>query len=133
MTHSSTVYPRRRVSIDCGENLITKQAHKDECDIHKILKQYKKTGIITHITQRQALYADLPSSMDYQEAIETMRTAQESFSELPSSVRERFGNDPFNLLAALGDPNMKAELQELGILTAPPKDLKIQSGEPPAA
>lgn len=104
-----------------SDELITKQSHKDECDIHKILKQFKKTGIITHINTRQALYQDLPASMDYQEAIEMVRDAQSAFMELPALVREQFKNDPYQLLAALGDPARRAELEELGIVSKPPQ------------
>lgn len=115
----TSIHPRNRVFAMHSDKLSTKQAHKKECDIHEILKQYQKTGIINHIQSRQAEFADLPAAMDYQEAIEIVRTAQEGFSELPSKVRERFANDPFNLLAALNDPGMRDELVELGILNAP--------------
>lgn len=119
---------RRRVTLDCGNQLVTKQAHKDECDIHKILSQYKKTGIIRHITNRQALYTDLPNSMDYQEAIHMVKDAQNAFSELPSSVREGFNNDPYEFLAALGDPAQREKLQELGVITKPIPSTVIVDG-----
>lgn len=104
-----------RVTLDCGTEEITKQGHKDECDIHKILNQYKRTGILTHITTRQALYADLPDCSDYQSSINTVLEGQEAFATLPASVRDRFKNDPANFLAAIGDPSMRAELEELGV------------------
>lgn len=114
-----SIHPRKRVFAPHSDEVMTKQSSKKECDIHEILKQYQKTGIITHIQSRQAEFQDLPAAMDYQEAIEVVRAAQEGFAELPSKVRERFANDPFNLLAALNDPKMRDELVELGILNAP--------------
>lgn len=117
---SSPYHPRNRVIADHSDEMMTKQSHKKECDIHNILSQYKKTGIINHIAGREPVYAHLPEAMDYQQAIEIVREAQESFSELPATVRERFGNDPFNLLSAIGDPANRQELVDLGILTPAP-------------
>lgn len=112
-----SIYPRKQVLALHSSEMITKQSSKNECDIHNILKQYQKTGMIAHIASREPYYADLPNAMDYQEAIELVRTAQESFEDLPAKVRERFDNDPFNLLAALHDPANRAELEELGIVS----------------
>lgn len=47
---------RRRVSIDCGDQLITKQSHKEECDIYNILRQYNRTGIITYVQNARPSY-----------------------------------------------------------------------------
>ena len=117
---SSPLHPRLRVFAPHSDEQITKQSHKKECDIHNILSQYQKTGIITHLSGREPAYADLPAAVDYQEAIEMVRDAQESFADLPSAVRERFKNDPFELLAALGDPKNRDELTSLGILQPAP-------------
>lgn len=104
-----------RVTLDCGTQSRTEQSHKDECDIHKILNQYKRTGIITHITSRQAQFMDLPDAMDFQSSVNTVLEAQKAFSQLPSTVRDRFGNDPAQFLAALGDPAFRPELEALGV------------------
>lgn len=109
-------YPNRlRVQLDCGDEMITKQSCRDECDIHKILNQYKKTGILTHINSRQAIFADLPDAMDYQQSIEVVREAGEAFAELPATIRERFNNDPFAFLQAIGDPRRRSELEDIGV------------------
>lgn len=107
---------RRRVQVDPGEFTHTRQSHKEECDINNILAQYKKTGIIEHINTRQAQYIDLPSAVDLQTAFEITRAAESAFADLPSKVRDRFGNDPATFLAALENPDMKKELTELGVL-----------------
>lgn len=128
-----SLYPRNRVLALSSDELMTKQSHKDECDIHKILSQYKRTGIIAHINARQPVYADLPDSMDYQDAIEIVRDAQEAFAELPASVREKFNNDPYNLLAAISDPSKAEELRDLGILKRPtPSDFNPPAPAAPA-
>lgn len=114
-------YPnRRRVQIDFSQaESMTKQSHKDECDINNILTQFKRTGIIQHITQQQPIYTDLPDNIDYQEALHIQQSASEAFATLPSAVRRYFENNPAKLLQALTDPAMTGTLQELGILAKP--------------
>lgn len=108
--------PHLRVQLDCGTELITKQSHKDECDIHNILRQYQRTGIIQHINSQSPLFTDLPSNIDYQDAMNTLIQAQETFAALPSSVRDSFKNDPGVFLAAFTDPAQHDKLRELGLL-----------------
>lgn len=114
-------YPRRlRVTLDCSDSEnMTKQSHKEECDINNILTQFKRTGIIQHITQQQPIFTDLPDQMDYQQALHLQEQATEAFASLPSTVRRYFENNPAKLLNALGDPEQTSMLQELGILARP--------------
>lgn len=110
---------RRRSQYSCGTQLITKQSHKQECDINYILTQFKKTGIITHISNQTPVYDDLPDQFDYQSSLNLLQAAGDSFSALPSVVRRYFDNDPALLLAALHNPEMRSKLEELGILKGP--------------
>ncbi len=118
---------RHRVSLDCGSVEVTKQSHKQECDIHTILRQYQKTGIITHLSNVPAVYADLPAVADYQEALNTLNAAEAAFADLPSSIRESFHNDPERLLAALNDPAQADKLRELGVLKPLQGDVKTSA------
>lgn len=114
--------PHARVTLDCGDQQITKQSHKDECDIHNILRQYQRTGIINHIQSQQPLFTDLPSNLDYQASMNTLIQAQETFAALPATVRDSFSNDPGRFLAAFTDPEQHDRLRSLGLLKpkAPP-------------
>lgn len=111
---------RKRITVDCGSEQITKQSHKDECDIHKILNQFKKTGIIQHITSNQSMYVDLPNSQDYQQSLNIILEAQDAFASLPSSVRDAYGNNPENFLRAIGDPDQRETLENLGVFNKKP-------------
>lgn len=130
MSHRS-LYPRTQVLARLTDELVTKQSHKDECDIHKILSQYKRTGIIAHINSRQPVFADLPDQHDYQDAIEVVRDAQGAFAELPATVRDQFDNDPFKLLEAIGNPERHAQLRELGIMKPAPAAPATDAPPPP--
>lgn len=120
MSQNSFYYPRRlRVQLSCGTELITKQEFKDESDINNILTQYKKTGIINNIMQQQPIYSDLPDDLDYQNSLHITSQASEAFDTLPATVRRYFQNDPQQLLAAIGNPDMRTTLEELGVLQGP--------------
>lgn len=108
--------PHARVALDCGTELITKQSHKGECDIHTILKQYQRTGIITHVQSARPSYLDLPDVCDYQESLAILDEAQAAFDALPSAVRSHFSNDPAAFLAAFSDPAQTDQLREFGLL-----------------
>lgn len=115
-TFRSFYRPHARVTLDCGDEVITKQSHKDECDIHNILKQYQRTGIVQHINNRSPIYTDLPSDLDYQTSLNLLMEAQEAFASLPSQVRDYFSNDPARFLAAFQDSAQEDKLREFGLL-----------------
>lgn len=111
---------RRRVTFDCGSEVLTEQAHKDACDINNILRTYRRTGMINHLNPGTAQYGDLPDHLDYQEALELVRGAGDAFSSLPAAVRERYGNDAGRFLSAVADPAEAAFLREQGLLAPLP-------------
>lgn len=94
----------------------TKQSHKDECDIHRILKQYSRTGVLEHVNRQAARFEDLPDHQEFQQALHTIQAGQEAFASLPSSVREHFGNNPERYLSAFNNPNEEAYLRSVGLL-----------------
>ncbi|WNK14775.1 MAG: internal scaffolding protein [Microvirus sp.] len=106
---------RLRVGLDTGPDSLTKQSCKSECDINNIIKQYQKTGILTHTTPYQPLYTELPPSTDYQDALNTIIQAEDAFNTLPAKVRDHFKNDPASFLAGLSDPALRPQLEEWGV------------------
>lgn len=122
---------RRRIQKDCGKELMTKQSHKAECDIHNILRQFQRTGIITHVQTARPTYEDLPSDVDFQQALNIMREAQDAFAGLPSAVRSYFDNDPERFLAAFHDPRQEQKLRDFGLLNAKPPEAAVSGGDAP--
>lgn len=100
---------------------MARQEFRDQCDINNILKQFKKTGIISHINaqREQGSYEDLPDPMEYQDALNAVLEAQEAFSTLPSKVRTRFDNDPAKFLEFMSDPRNQEEAYDLGLAERP--------------
>lgn len=112
---------------------MTKQEFVKECDINNILKQYKATGMISHLSARaaQGAYIDLPDSMDFQESLQIVRDAETAFASLPSKLRERFGNNPAEFLMFCADPANAKEMAELGLTV--PSNPVVPEAAPPKA
>lgn len=100
-----------------------KQSFKDECDINNILAQYRQTGMIRHVQANAALgvYADLPDALDFQESMNLVLAAEQSFMSLPAKVRDRFQNNPAEFLAFMSDPGNVDEMIKLGLAVKRPQ------------
>lgn len=67
-----------------------------------------------------------------QDALETVRRANESFDALPADVRFRFANDPVVLARWIGDESNKDEAIRLGLIPkpepvpVPPDPIRVQ-------
>lgn len=109
--------PQRRTQIQFAGPGLTKQSFKDECDVNVIMKRYQATGILPQtLNQTMPQYADV-SGVDFQEAMQTVASAQSMFQSLPSQIRSRFDNDPAKLLDFVQNPSNRAEAAAMGFLT----------------
>lgn len=121
-----TGYSVRKVEhagFESDEDSRTKQEFKDECDINVIMKRYL-AGYPIPDNVRVGRYGDFSDAVDFQEAQNIVLNAEEQFMALPAKVRERFKNNPFELLVFLGDKENYEEARSLGLLReeeAPPK------------
>lgn len=104
----------KKPTIDCGPGM-TEQAHKDECDINKILRDYQRTGFMKHAKQHEGRYDDV-SAVDFQQAMITVANVKTMFEELPSNFRKEFGNDPAQFLAFAQNPENGTKMEKMGIL-----------------
>lgn len=120
---SATWYTGELVNEETGEVFTpprrVKQSFAAECDINNILKQFKMTGQIQHMSAKaaQGVYEDLPDPIDFQQALNTVMDAEASFSTLPSQIRDRFGNDPAAFLDFMANPSNQDEIIKLGLAT----------------
>lgn len=98
---------------------MTKQSEMDACDIHNILRQYSPAGLAQLIAENQARgsYADLPDSLDYQEALNTVLEGEKAFATLPARVRDRFHNNPHEFLEFMANADNQEEAIRLGLAT----------------
>lgn len=110
------------------EPSLTRQEFSDECDINVIMAQYEKTGVISHVSQREPMYLDLTSMPDLRGAMEIMEAAETAFMSLPAKVRREFDNDPQMFVDFASDPANLDKMREFGL--APPA---VVVEEPPKA
>lgn len=106
--------PVVRVSLDCsGSDDKAKQSFKDECDVNTIVRRYEMGGELPEF-RGEPLYADV-SGIEFQAMMDVVASAQAAFEALPAEVRRRFGNDPREFVAFVGDPSNRAEARKLGL------------------
>lgn len=129
----STLYP-------VGDDR-AKQSFKEESDINRIMSRYQVTGQLPDnlLNQGTPRFIDA-TGLDYQQAMETVAHAQSLFEQLPSSVRDRFGNDPQRFLEFAEEPENTQELVQMGLGARPaaseplpPKEPAPSAPTPPSA
>ena len=85
-------------SVPNPDDLVLVQQHlKDEVDVNTIVKRFGITGNLP-LGPDTGVYGDFTGISDFESAVERISGARERFMRLPASVRERFGNDPGQLI-----------------------------------
>lgn len=121
MEIKTTPYDRgERLVLHFGpdEEVMTKQADTDAADINKIMAKYGHIHNVPH-GQTQAAFGDFTTGRDLHQAIIQIDQAYDAFNEYPSAIRERFGNDPAQMIAFIADPENRQEAIELGFIDKP--------------
>lgn len=109
--------PRPKLRIDPDEGM-TATEFLSECDINVIMRRYLKTGQLPASIGPGA-FGDFSHINDYLDAYNQVTLAQEQFGELPALVRERFHQNPGELLAFLADDKNRDEAITLGLIPKP--------------
>lgn len=108
---------------------LTEQSHRNKCSIETIIRQYDKTGLITHVNNAIGNYGDYTEVNEYQESLNLVMEAEDAFKELPSNIRKKFNFDPGEFFEFATNPENKEELIDLGLADAPkiisPTEVKI--------
>jgi len=119
MIEERTVKPNGRLSIqynrDPNQKSRAQQQFKDECDINNIMKSYQQ-GVPLDFKQKVGQYLDTSNALHYKESLEVVISAQNAFLALPVNIRNRFQNDPQELLTFLSDSKNKDEAIKLGLV-----------------
>lgn len=119
------------VNLDCSsEPSLTRQEFADECDINKLMAQYEKSGIISHINPRTPQYLDLSEVPDLATAHQIIQNATAEFMALPANVRREFDNDPMEFIRYAENPDNIEKMREWGL--AKPAPAKEEAPPPPS-
>jgi len=112
----------------------TDKSQKDQCDIKNIMKKYG--GIHQVPPLSKGTYMDLTTLPSYQEALHTIRDADQAFDGLPAKLRKKFNNDPKEMIDFLADPSNTDEAIKLGLVNTPkptsPTPEEIKNAKPNA-
>lgn len=95
---------------------VTDQSFRDECDINTIMARYQSTGELPYLNEMQGQFLDV-SEMDFQHHMNFILEAQQMFDDLPSNIRDRFGNDPGAFLGFVNNPDNAVETAKMGLLS----------------
>lgn len=99
---------------------LTEQHHAPDLDMNTIVTRALKTGAIDpSLVRTFGKYADVTTVGDYMDAHMRYRSGVESFEALPSSIRDRFHNNPAELLEFIHDPKNRDEAIKLGFIEKP--------------
>jgi phage internal scaffolding protein len=96
---------------------LTHQSFAQECDLAAVMAQWER-GIQANVNPDVPVYEDVSDLVDYQQALAIVAEARDSFSALPSRVRERFDNNPASLIDFLNNPANTEEARSLGLLSS---------------
>lgn len=95
----------------------TKQQFVEQCDINNIVKQFTKAGIMDQLMKIRVSedLALLPDPIEFQDSMNLVVQAENTFARLPSKIRSRFLNDPAEFLAFMNDPSNQDEAIKMGL------------------
>lgn len=92
---------------------------KNQVDINNIYKRYCNQGIEPALVNMSFIDNSMPVD-SLLSAKEIMDKASNSFSELPSFVREEFGNDVYKFYAAMTSPDSEKYYTKFSKYLTPP-------------
>lgn len=107
-------------ALKCADKTLARQEFKEETDINTLVERFHVTGELPQ-NVRMPTYGDFTGVFDFQTAMNAIRSAQESFDQMPANVRARFHNDTQEFLEFCSDPENKEEAIKLGLVDKPPQ------------
>jgi len=100
------------------------QHFKEQCNINDIMARFKKTGVLP-VVQTLPIYGDFTTVESFQSAVDRIKTAENIFKSLPARIRDRFNNNPGDLIAFIQDEKNREEAIELGFIAPPEKPAEV--------
>lgn len=116
---------------ETGGKELTQQSMKEETDINTIVRQFMKTGNLGQPGTRQPMFGDF-SADTYHDMVNKIADAELAFATLPSRVRDRFQNDPYQVIRFLDNPDNLKEAIKLGLVPEPAEE-PVKEAAPAAA
>jgi len=93
----------------------TQQHFKNEVNINTIMKKARRTGVLP-VKDQDSYFQDLTGVTDYKSSMDRILEINQKFDALPAVIRNKFGNDPDQILKYLQNPENEGEARKLGLL-----------------
>lgn len=98
----------------CKDKSLAQQHMAEETDINFIVKRYTQTGELPNRAM-PPLRGDFEGITSYQDALDLMVAARESFQAMPAEVRSRFDNDPAQFVDFCSNEANRDDLRKWGL------------------
>lgn len=126
-TGEETIYKGKNVkhsTFHFNKKSMTEQQFKYETDVNNIVK-----GAISNLPPRNNMpaFGDFPDPNSYVASMNMVANAHSLFETMPSAIREKFKNDPVEMLKFMSDENNRDEAIKLGLIEKP-ADVKVIDG-----
>lgn len=105
--------PPPQVGLHCTDETRTQQHFKLECDVNTILAKFLRTGLLAQL--QGGTYLDVSEAPEYQQAMNLINEANETFAQLPSNIRKEFDNSPAKFMEFMHNPRNSEKAEELGL------------------
>jgi len=105
--------------VACQDPSLTVQSQRDEADINVIVRNFGITGKLP-TGVRVPTYGDFTGVEDYRDALDAVRSAEESFNAMPAELRKRLDHDPARFVEWCTDPSNLEEMRKLGLAVPAP-------------
>lgn len=106
--------------LECKDRSLTVQSSVEETDINTIVRRFGLTGQLP-VDLAMPQFVDFDAVWDFHSAMNLVAEAKEAFMKMPGDVRERFRNDPQELMAFVENPANLEEARKLGLAVPAPK------------
>lgn len=98
---------------------MTKVNLAEALDINNIIKKYNKTGVMQNSHDFEGMYGQF-DSFDLKEAMQKVIDAETLFLQVPSEIRNNFGNDAGAFIDYATDSENKDQMIKWGLANATP-------------
>lgn len=122
---------RERVRTKVGKRSLTKQSFADATNPNTIVAQYKRTGVVNHITQGQGIYGNFDQFESLQGALIQVESMWKEFESLGARVRDEADNDPLVFAQMLESEEGSERLVVAGLQISDPETGEIRQPKPP--
>lgn len=108
--------------MECKDESLAQQNAAEDADINNIVARYLSHGVLPQIPLPPT-QEDFAEAFDFQESMNLLIAAKQSFAALPAEIRRRFGNDPKEFVAFCDDEENLPEMRKMGLAVPAPKEL----------